>query len=614
MSSYSTKAKSFLVLSIIIIAIIYSLPNFYGEKPAIQIKSSTPSAELHQSINNFLKGTINDYKIITADKKITIEFNNINDQTKAKGILEEKIPNITIALDLQNQTPQWLQQLRANPMRLGLDLRGGVHFLLNVDIATAIKLQNQQNNKQINAALKKEKIRLVYSHPKDNTKIQLAFADNNNMQLAKQLLNKQFSMYQITQTKQNNKLWLVTIDLKQNIINEISNYTIEKTINTINNRVNELGVAEAVITRNGIQQISVDLPGVQDPARAKALLGKTATLYFHLVNLDHNPEQAMIKGAPIGTKLYYDEYNRPILLNKDTVLTGESITYASMNFSQGKPAVSIRLGGGQENEFHRITSNNIGKALAVVYVDTEMKPFVKNKQKVYLPVQHEKIISVATIQSALGQQFEITGLKSIEYADNLALLLRSGSLAAPVNIIQELTIGPSLGQDNIDKGVFSLAIGSALVILFMLVYYRIFGLVANIALILNVMLIIAILSVIEATLTLPGIAGIVLTVGMAVDANVLINERIREEIRQGLPPLSSIKAGYERAFSTILDSNLTTLLVAFILFALGSGTVKGFAVTLTIGLAASMFTSIVFTRVIVEKIYSNNRKKLSIGI
>ena len=614
MSSYSTKAKSFLVLSIIIIAIIYSLPNFYGEKPAIQIKSSAPSAELHQSINNFLKGTVNDYKIITADKKITIEFDNINDQTKAKDILEEKIPNITIALDLQNQTPQWLQQLRANPMRLGLDLRGGVHFLLNVDIATAIKLQNQQNNKQINAALKKEKIRLVYSHPKDNTKIQLAFADNNNMQLAKQLLNKQFSMYQITQTKQNNKLWLVTIDLKQNIINEISNYTIEKTINTINNRVNELGVAEAVITRNGIQQISVDLPGVQDPARAKALLGKTATLYFHLVNLDHNPEQAMIKGAPIGTKLYYDEYNRPILLNKDTVLTGESITYASMNFSQGKPAVSIRLGGGQENEFHRITSNNIGKALAVVYVDTEMKPFVKNKQKVYLPVQHEKIISVATIQSALGQQFEITGLKSIEYADNLALLLRSGSLAAPVNIIQELTIGPSLGQDNIDKGVFSLAIGSALVILFMLVYYRIFGLVANIALILNVMLIIAILSVIEATLTLPGIAGIVLTVGMAVDANVLINERIREEIRQGLPPLSSIKAGYERAFSTILDSNLTTLLVAFILFTLGSGTVKGFAVTLTIGLAASMFTSIVFTRVIVEKIYSNNRKKLSIGI
>jgi preprotein translocase subunit SecD len=614
MSSYSTKAKSFLVLSIIIIAIIYSLPNFYGEKPAIQIKSSTPSVALHQSINNFLKDKINDYKIITANKKITIEFNNINDQTKAKDILEEKIPNITIALDLQNQTPKWLQQLRANPMRLGLDLRGGVHFLLNVDIDTAIKLQNQQNNKQINAALKKENIRLVYSHPKDNTNIQLAFADNNNMQLAQQLLNKQFSMYQITQTKQNNKLWLLTINLKQNIINEISNYTIEKTINTINNRVNELGVAEAVITRNGIQQISVDLPGVQDPARAKALLGKTATLYFHLVNLDHNPEQAMIKGAPIGTKLYYDEYNRPILLNKDTVLTGESITYASMNFSQGKPAVSIRLGGGQENEFHKITSNNIGKALAVVYVDTEMKPFVKNKQKVYLPVQHEKIISVATIQSALGQQFEITGLKSVDYADNLALLLRSGSLAAPVNIIQELTIGPSLGQDNIDKGVFSLAIGSALVILFMLVYYRIFGLVANIALILNVMLIIAILSVIEATLTLPGIAGIVLTVGMAVDANVLINERIREEIRQGLPPLSSIKAGYERAFSTILDSNLTTLLVAFILFTLGSGTVKGFAVTLTIGLAASMFTSIVFTRVLVEKIYSNNSKKLSIGI
>ena len=613
MNLYSTKTKLFLVTIIFIAAIIYSLPNFYGEKPAIQIKSSSIT-DPQKNIKLALDKEINDYKILTNTNKIIVEFNSINDQSKAKSILEEKIPNIKIALDLQNQTPSWLQNFNANPMRLGLDLRGGVHFLLNVDIDTAIKLQNQQNNKQIKSALKKSNIRLIYSHPQDLNNIQLSFADNLNMQKAEKLLDKQFPMYQIKSTKQNKKIWILTITLKQNILNDLNNYTIEKTINTINNRVNELGVAEAIVTRNGIQQISVDLPGVQDPARAKALLGKTATLYFHLVNFEHNPEKALTNGAPIGTKLYYDEYNRPILLNKDTVLTGESITYASMNFSQGKPAVSIRLGGGHENEFHRITSKNIGKALAVVYVDTEMKPIIKNNKKTYLPIQHEKIISVATIQSALGQQFEITGLNSVEYADNLALLLRSGSLAAPVNIVQELTIGPSLGQSNINKGVFSLTIGSLLVILFMIIYYRVFGLVANIALILNVLIIIAILSIIEATLTLPGIAGIVLTVGMAVDANVLINERIREEMRQGLPPLSSIKAGYERAFSTILDSNITTLLVALILFTLGSGTVKGFAVTLTIGLAASMFTSIVFTRVIVEKIYSKNDKKLSIGI
>lgn len=613
MNLYSTKTKLFLVTIIFIAAIIYSLPNFYGEKPAIQIKSSSIT-DPQKNIKLALDKEINDYKILTNTNKIIVEFNSINDQSKAKSILEEKIPNIKIALDLQNQTPSWLQNFNANPMRLGLDLRGGVHFLLNVDIDTAIKLQNQQNNKQIKSALKKSNIRLIYSHPQDLNNIQLSFADNLNMQKAEKLLDKQFPMYQIKSTKQNKKIWILTITLKQNILNDLNNYTIEKTINTINNRVNELGVAEAIVTRNGIQQISVDLPGVQDPARAKALLGKTATLYFHLVNFEHNPEKALTNGAPIGTKLYYDEYNRPILLNKDTVLTGESITYASMNFSQGKPAVSIRLGGGHENEFHRITSKNIGKALAVVYVDTEMKPIIKNNKKTYLPIQHEKIISVATIQSALGQQFEITGLNSVEYADNLALLLRSGSLAAPVNIVQELTIGPSLGQSNINKGVFSLTIGSLLVILFMIIYYRVFGLIANIALILNVLIIIAILSIIEATLTLPGIAGIVLTVGMAVDANVLINERIREEMRQGLPPLSSIKAGYERAFSTILDSNITTLLVALILFTLGSGTVKGFAVTLTIGLAASMFTSIVFTRVIVERIYSKNDKKLSIGI
>ena len=612
--------KSIALACILLGSILYTLPNFYGEQPAVQLKAkvgqSLPS-DLNQTIQTELtQHKIASHLISTQPNMLLIGFKNTTDQLKAQSILRRALPDLTVALNLASQTPPWLRILGAQPMKLGLDLRGGVHFLLDVDVKSAIQTQLKQDAKTLNTALNEQGFKIIAVRTQPDHHLQIQLPGTALTETLRAQVKKTLPHYTHATTTHQGRLATVSILPLPDHLNQVVEYTLSQTITTLNNRINELGVSEAIIARQGRHYISVDLPGVQDTAQAKALLGKTATLRFHLVNDTLTPHAASINGAPLGSQLYHDESGHPIVLNTEPVLTGDAITYASSTRANGRPAVDIRLGSDALN-FHRITQANIGQRLAVLYVNSSIQPAQNGHPRKV--IHHERVISVATIQSALGQQFQITGLPNAEYADNLALLLRSGALAAPVSIIEELTVGPSLGQSNIDKGIRSLGVGSLAVILFMLLYYRLFGLIANLALVLNVFLIISTLSLLGATLTLPGIAGIVLTVGMAVDANVLINERIREELRLGTSNLMAIQAGYDRALSTIIDANVTTLIVAMILFTLGSGSVKGFAITLTIGLIASMLTAIVFTRAVVEWIYhrpahSGAPKRLSIGI
>lgn len=606
--------KYLLFLLAILVSIIYALPNLYGEDPVVQVslQDKIQQNNVLEKISKNLNSAKIKYVAENSDLQITLKFQDTDQQLTARDILAEKLSNekVTLTLSLLPRTPQWLRMLGATPMKLGLDLRGGVHFLLDVDTNSLIKARVNGDVKNITKELREQKIRYLKITQQDEGTIKVIFKEDSDNRQGIKTIKKILDHYNITINKNS-----IIAKISENQVSQIADYAIEKTITTLNNRVNELGVSEAVVQRQGNNNISVDLPGIQDTARAKEILGKTATLRFHLVNDDDDAANAITNGAPIGHKIY-NYANSAILLKNSVVLEGSSITYAQAVMQESQPAVYIKLGGGGESLFHSITAKNIGKRLAVVYVETEVKKQFNNGVWSSKRIPHEKIISAAVIRSALGNSFEVSGVGSFEEAENLALLLRSGSLAAPVDIVQETTVGPSLGKANIDKGINSVIIGSLLVIIFMLAYYRLFGLVANLAVILNIILIIAVLSIIGATLTLPGIAGIVLTVGMAVDANVLINERIREELRNGMPAKMCIDAGYDKAFTTIVDANVTTLIVAMILFSLGSGTVKGFAITLSIGIIASMITAIFFTRAIINYIYRNhsNINKLSIGI
>jgi preprotein translocase subunit SecD len=618
MQSKISTTKFYLMIATLVISIIYSIPNFYGEDPAIEVstKNQEPiSTEVITKIGNELKKANIQFTVDNQDDDdLLLRFKDTDEQITAKDILKNTINgNIIYSLNLAPRTPSWLTALGAYPMKLGLDLRGGVHFLLDVDTSSLIKARTSGDIKTITQELRDQKIRYKKVALKDSKNIAIYLKNEHDTDEARTIAVKALAGYKIKISKDSPNTIIASLSTQN--IQAMTDYALEKTITTLNNRVNELGVSEAVIQRQGEKNISVDLPGIQDTTRAKEILGKTATLRFHLVDDTHDAASAKINGAPLGTKLYYYE-GQPILLKNNVVLSGSSVTFAQTVMQDSRPAVFIKLGGGGESLFHKITGKNIGNRLAVVYVETEINKQLIDGKWVIKHIPHERIISAAVIRSALGSSFEVSGLYSQDEADSLALLLRSGSLAAPVDIVQEMTVGPSLGKANIYKGVLSVAIGSVLVILFMLAYYRLFGLVANIALVFNVILIISMLSLIGATLTLPGIAGIVLTVGMAVDANVLINERIREELRNGVHPLDCINAGYERAFTTIVDANVTTLIVAMILFSLGSGSVKGFAITLTIGLLASMLTSIYFTRAIIDMIYNKRSdvKSLSIGI
>ena len=607
--------KNLLILIVLAIGFIYALPNLFGDDPSVQLSSSnlTPLEQAQvKQIKDLLKQAGLSEKALEFDAgRILVRFNNTNDQLKAADLLRDKMGNdTTVALNLAPATPGWLRALGASPMYLGLDLRGGVHFLLEVDMDAAMKQAEDRYNDDVRSALREAKIRYL-SVSKDGGLIKVKLRSVEDKEAALSLLDDDFPTLDIEQPEGVNELWLKISEVEQR---EVKKFALQQNMTTLRNRVNELGVAEPVIQQQGDDRIVVQLPGIQDTARAKDILGTTATLEYRLVDTEHDVQKAVDGRVPIGSRLYYEKNGNPILLDRRIIVTGDQIVDAKSGLDQnGQPSVSITLNGIGAKKMGKVTRDNIGKPMAVVFIEYKIKTRDVNGEKVRVKEKVEKVINVAVIRDAFSKRFQTTGLDSTQEARNLALLLRAGALAAPVDIVEERTVGPSLGQDNIDQGMNSVMVGFVLVLVFMAVYYRVFGLVANLALGFNLVIIVAILSMLQATLTLPGIAGIVLTIGMAVDANVLIFERIREEIKLGNTPQSSIYAGYEKAFSTIFDSNITTLLVALVLFGFGTGPVKGFAVTLSIGILSSMFTAILGTRMIVNWVYGNRRiEKLSI--
>lgn len=607
--------KNLLILIIFMFGIVYALPNLYGDDPSVQVSSTRDTQVAQQQadqIESAIKAAGFDIKSFEfEDGRVLVRFNNTDDQLQAADLLRDKLgSDYTVALNLAPATPDWLQALGADAMYLGLDLRGGVHFLLEVDMDAAVKQAEERYTEDVRLALRGAKIH-YQSASKDKGYIKVKLKSTDEKEALLTLLRKDFRSLDLTEPNAPDEVWLKIAETE---IREIKKFAVAQNMTTLRNRVNELGVAEPVIQQQGENRIVVQLPGVQDTARAKEILGTTATLEYRLVDVEHDVQKAVKGLVPVGSRLYYDKNGNPILLDRRIIVTGDQIVDASSGLDQdGQPSVSITLNGVGAAKMGKITQANIGRPMAVVFIEYKSETRMVNGQKVVRKEKTEQVISVATIRDAFSKRFQTTGLDSPQEARNLALLLRAGALAAPVDIVEERTVGPSLGQDNIDKGMMSVMVGFVLVLVFMALYYRLFGMVANIALAFNVVILVAILSMLQATLTLPGIAGIVLTVGMSVDANVLIFERIREEIRNGNTPQSSIFLGYEKAFSTIFDSNLTTLLTAVMLFVFGTGSVKGFAVTLSIGILTSMFTATVGSRMIINWIYGNRRvEKLSI--
>lgn len=610
--------KNLMLILIAVIGFIYAIPNLYTENPVVQISAENPvnADQLKSQIETILsQNKLEHGDIIEQGEGIEVVFKTTDAQLVARDVIKNALgTKYTVALNLAPSTPAWLEAIGARPMKQGLDLRGGVHFLLEVDVDSVISRRYEGIMKMIGQELREVGVRYTGIRYVADKGVELRFRDQKSMDSALDALNSKIPAVVFVKAKEQNTLLGSIVPSE---LNSIRQNTIEQTMSILRNRVNELGVGEAVVQQQGATRVAVDLPGIQDAARAKQILGGTATLQFYLVDQDNDPVIAQQTGAvPVNDKLYLMD-GHPILLKRQVVLNGDSITSAVSSFDQqtASPAVQIQLGGGGEGLFIKVTRENIGKRLAIVYVETKTSTQNINGQEKRLTHKEERVISAAVIQTALGNNFQITGLTDSKEAANLALLLRAGALPAAIYPIEERTVGPSLGKENIRRGVVSLEVGMGLILILMLVYYRLFGLIADIALLLNLVLLGALLSIIDATLTLPGIAGIVLTVGMAVDANVLIYERIREELRHGLSPQAAIFAGYERAFSTILDANLTTLIVAIILFAVGTGPVRGFAVTLSLGLLTSMLTGITYTRAMVNWYYGGRTvKKLSIGI
>ena len=609
--------KYILILIVLSFGIIYSLPNLYAPDPAVQVSynnSSQPAdLNLQERIESIIDSGALSSKIEQNEDYVLVRLGNYEDQLKAKDLLSSDLgTDVIIALNLAPTTPTWLKDIGGEPMKLGLDLRGGVHFLMEVDTEAAIK--NRQNGilQDIRRRLREEKIRYTNAFVDEDLSIMLSFNSEANKDSADAFITENYPQFLGSpNTNSANSMKLV---LAEEQIEQIESDAIDQNLTTLRNRVNELGVSEPIVQRQGKKRIVVQLPGIQDTAEAKKILGKTATLEFHLeAQLD----------TPRSRKTSYPfKGNRgaPAFLQDAIILGGDQVATAQASFDEnGLPQVNITLDGEGGSRMHRATRGNIGKRLGVLFVEQKTRTiYQRDEAGRQVPVQEtyevKEIISLATIRAALGTTFRITGLDSPSESSELALLLRAGALAAPMRFVEERTVGPSLGADNIQAGIFSMELGMALVLFFILFYYRVFGVAASLALSFNIVLLVAVMSILSATLTLPGIAGIVLTVGMAVDANVLIFSRIREELKKGRKPLDAIDAGYNRAFLTIWDANVTTLIVAVILLSYGSGPVKGFAITLSIGIITSMFTAIMGTRAFVNLIYGSKKDLTRLSI
>ncbi len=614
--------KYLLILAVLVWGFIYALPNFYPADPAVQVTGASSSntitdAVTRQATAALEKAGVSVKREDKTEDSLLIRLMQSDQQQLAKSIIKDTLgDDYVVALNLAPTTPRWLTAIGASPMKLGLDLSGGVHFLLEVDTAKAVKTKMEIANAEIRTLLRKERLRYRTMPERQDGAYQLAFADAETRNQAMAQISTAFPDF-IVEGVPDGKRFALSYRYSETGIKDIEDYAVRQNLTTVRNRVNELGVSEPLVQRQGKSGIIVQLPGVQDTAEAKRILGKTANLEFRL---QAGPDASRVSSEAFN---FRDSRRQPVLLERDIIITGDQVSSAQSNFDTqtGQPQVNINLDSHGGTLMNRATRNNIGRAMAVLFI--EQKPYthtetrVENGQSVTVKVpgfiEDKHIISLATIQSALGNQFRITGLDSVAEASELALLLRAGSLAAPMYFAEERTIGPSLGAENIAMGIYSTIVGMALVVMFMVVVYRVSGILANIALACNLMLLTAVMSLVGATLTMPGIAGIVLTLGMAVDANVLIFSRIREEIKHGRPIQRAIHDGFDRAFVSIMDGNITTLLVGIILFAVGTGPVKGFAVTLSLGILTSMFTAIVITRAQMNLTYGGrNMKKLSI--
>jgi preprotein translocase subunit SecD len=607
--------KNLLLLGVMALGLLIALPNVFGEDPALQISREDGAAMEpleRDAVENVLRQ--NDLpwgELYIEDGRLLVRFDSVEHQLEANDLLKADLDKgYVVALTLAPRTPDWLRSIGLRPMSLGLDLRGGVHFLFEVDVDAAVAQRLQAYANDFSKLLRDERIRRRVEVTGRAVKIRLA--DAADLDRAEAIVRDADPDVEIARERDGDAA-VLTVRMTEDQIRERRDFAIQQNTVTLRNRVNELGVAEPVVQRQGLDRIVVQLPGVQDPAQAERVLGATATLEFRLVCDGENPLEAERRGrAPLGCELFYDRSGSPVLLKRRTIVTGDQLVDATSGFADGLPAVFVRLDSKGARSMLETTKENLNKPMAVVFVEQKRDTVERDGEMVDVPREEREVINVATIRGVFSSNFQITGLQVLEARD-LSLLLRAGALAAPIFKVEERTIGPSLGKDNIEKGFEAIVIGLGLVMLFMIVYYRSFGVFACLALVANLVLVVALLSMLQAALTLPGIAGIVLTVGMAVDANVLIFERIREELRNGNSPQSSISAGYEKALSTIADANITTLIAAVVLFVFGTGPIKGFAITLSLGIVTSMFTAILGTRALVNAIYGSRKlQRLSI--
>ncbi|GAB0147375.1 MULTISPECIES: protein translocase subunit SecD [Marichromatium] len=611
--------KNLLILGVVLLGLLLAMPNLFSQDPSIEITAAR-GAEVTETSVDEVRAVLDNagvpYKDVelSEDGRLLARFALSGEQLAGQEAIERTLAEqYRTALTLSADLPGWMRALGLNPMSLGLDLRGGIHVVIDVDMESALDQALERYVGDIRAQLREHKVRYL-TVLRDGGEILVKFKDEEARAAADKLLGREFRALALSSAEQGGT-YLIRAVLQPAEQEQIKDFALKQNITTLRNRVNALGVAEPSIARQGERRIVVQLPGAQDPGRLKEILGATATLEYRLVDTEHSVADAVSGRVPVGSRLYRDRDGVPILLKRRVIVTGDQITDASAGFDgqSGSPAVFVNLDGQGARRMRDVTTENVGKPMAVVFIENRTTTEMVDGEPVKRTHKVEEVISVATIREPFGRRFQTTGLDSSEEAHNTALLLRSGALAAPIQIVEERTIGPSLGQDNIDQGFRSVMIGLGLVALFMALYYRVFGLVADLVLVVNLVMIVAVLSLLQATLTLPGIAGIVLTVGMAVDANVLIFERIREEIRNGSTPQASIRAGYDKALSTIVDANVTTLIAAVVLFSFGTGPVKGFAVTLFIGIVTSMFTAILGSRAMINLIYGRrNVKKLAI--
>ena len=599
-------AWKYLIIAIsILLGLLYTLPNFYGESPAVQVSPLRATAKadtaLLQRVEEALKkANLATSGILLEPSGVKIRFADTDTQIKAKDMLQSALGNgYMVALNLLPNSPRWLTSIGALPMYLGLDLRGGVHFMLQVDMHGALSKALDRYSADIRGSLREQKIQYA-GLDKDSAKITVRFRDPESRAKAEAELNKTYPDLSLREQNVRDEFYLAAT-LKPEAQKRIADSAVQQNITTLRNRVNELGVAEPIIQQAGADRVVVQLPGVQDTAKAKDILGRTATLEVRMVDEERDMAEALRGQVPFGSELYNERGGGPLLVKKQVVLTGDRINDAQAGFdNNNQPAVHLNLDNNGARIFRQLTHDNVGKRMAILLIE-------KNQAEVITaPVIREEIG---------GGRVQISGRMSTEEARDVALLLRAGALAAPMDIIEERTVGPSLGADNISRGFNSTLYGFAAIAIFMTIYYHMFGFTSVIALGVNLLLLVGLLSILQATLTLPGMAAIALTIGMAIDANVLINERVRDELRNGMPPQAAINAGYERAFGTILDSNITTLIAGIALFAFGSGPVKGFAVVLCLGILTSMFSALMVSRCMVNLVYGNRRKleRVSIG-